>query len=421
MLFKSGHITVTADHGTATLAFGFGGEPTNALNLAHLREIEAALDAVAACPAVSVLVVRSAISTGFCAGLCPFARISLSHSADRAAFAWYGQWIFRKLASLDFVSVAYIDGPCLGAGFEVALACDLRFCVARATTRFGFPERYACFGGSSRVSELAGRRGQELIESGRIISGREARRLGLVDVVCSERRAKIEFRPLLDRLQKRPVKPRRRVVIEGLAHERRVFSAAPMPSVNERTTEIASSATSFPPTIGLLGNNSQVEKFIATAALLGNSAVVCGDRSGIFTLVAESASRGFITPLEAEQVRIRVRASDNLDGFENAGLVFVADGHNSFRLAAAVRPRTVVCVVCPTGRDPIEANSRLAVPFPFPRRLVRISFCETDRVALFPDPATDPETMSALAVWFRHLGYTSLVFPVAARLLPRAA
>ena len=101
---------------------------------------------------------------------------------------------------------------------------------------------------------------------------------------------------------------------------------------------------------------------------------------------------------EAEQVRIRVRASDNLDGFENAGLVFVADGHNSFRLAAAVRPRTVVCVVCPTGRDPSRRNSRLAVPFPFPRRLVRISFCETDRVALFPDPATDPETMSALAV-----------------------
>jgi hypothetical protein len=236
-----------------------------------------------------------------------------------------------------------------------------------------------------------------------------------------ERRAKIELRPLLDRLQKRPVKPHRRVAIEGLAHERRVFSAAPMPSVNERTTETASSAPSFPPTIGLLGNNAQVEQFIATAALLGSSAVVCGDRSGIFTLVAESASRGFITPLEAEQVRIRVRASDNLDGFENAGLVFVADGHNAFRLAAAVRPRTVVCVVCPTGRDPIEANSRLAVPFPFPRLLVRISFCESDRVALFPDPATDPETVSTLAVWFRHLGYTSLVFPVAARLLPRAA
>jgi enoyl-CoA hydratase/carnithine racemase len=421
MFFKSGHITVTADHGTATLAFGFGGEPANALNLAYLREFEAALDAVASHSAVRVLVVRSAISESFCAGLCPIARNSLIHTADRAAFAWSGQWVLRKLACLDAVSVAFIDGPCLGVGFELALACDFRLCVAQATTRLGFPERFACFCGFSRISELAGRRGRDLLASGGIISGREARQLGLVDVVCSERRARLELHSLLDRLQTRPVKPRRHVDIEGLAHERRVFSAAPIPPISDQSSATASPSTPFPATIGLLGNDAHVEQLAATAALLGASVVVCGDRSGIFTSIADSARRGFITPLEAEQVRMRVRASDTLDGFENAGLVIVADGHNAFRLAAAVRPRTAVCVVCPTGRDPTEVISRLTVPFPFPRRLVRIGFCDADRIALFPDPSTDSEILSALAAWYRQLGYTSMMFPVAARLLPRAA
>ena len=149
-----------------------------------------------------VLVVRSAISTGFCGGLCPVARISLSHSADRAAFAWYGQWVFRKLASLDSVSVAYIDGPCLGAGFEVALG--VRSSILRGTSNDAISDSRSGSPASAAHREsasLPGDAGQELIESGRIISGREARRLGLVDVVCSERRAKIEFRPLLDRLR----------------------------------------------------------------------------------------------------------------------------------------------------------------------------------------------------------------------------
>jgi hypothetical protein len=65
--------------------------------------------------------------------------------------------------------------------------------------------------------------------------------------------------------------------------------------------------------------------------------------------------------------------------------------------------------------------SRADVPFPFPRRLVRIGFCQPDRVALFPGSATDPDTLAILSAWLRPFGLTTTVFPVAARLLPRAA
>src|SRR5687767_4052556 len=140
MMFESAHIRVTAEYGTATLWLGFPGEPANALDLARLRELDAALRFLSA-RVPNVLVVRSAIPRGFCAGLHPHALASLTHPTERAAFAWYGQQVFDRLATLDAVTVAVIDGPCLGAGLELALACDYRLCVARPTTHIGFPDR----------------------------------------------------------------------------------------------------------------------------------------------------------------------------------------------------------------------------------------------------------------------------------------
>lgn len=422
MLFESRHITVTADHGTATLAFGFGGRPVNALNLAHLRELDAALTAIAACPAVAVLVIRSALPDGFCAGLRPETLSSLTHPADRSAFAWYGQRVFDQLARLDAVSVAYIDGPCIGAGFELALACDHRVCVARPDTLFGFPDRFTCFGGTCRLRHRAGRWGITLLESGQALSSREAERFGLVDVTCCERRAKIELRTFLDRLEARPVKRHRTTNLDGLAAERRAFSIRSQPvMVAAPQRETINPVQPFPAVIGLMGNDSVVERLAADSAIRGGSVVVCGNRSGVFAGIATATERGFVTPLEAEQAWLRVRASDTFDGFDHARLVFVAPGQNPFRLVAAIRPRTVVCVVCPTGSGPLAPPTGPAVPFPFPRRLLRISFCAPDRVALFPDTATDPDVLATVAAWLKRFGISSVVFPAAARLLPQAA
>jgi enoyl-CoA hydratase len=422
MLFESRHITVTADHGTATLAFGFGGEPVNALDLASLRELERALQVVAARPEVATLVLCSATSGGFCAGLRPQALASLTHPAERSAFAWYGQQVFDRLAQLEAVSVALIDGPCLGAGFELALACDHRICVTRPTTLLGFPDRFACFGGTARLRSLAGRRGIELLQSGRMLSGRECARLGLVDVACCDRRAKIELRTFLDRLEMRPVKRRGIPELTGRAAERRALADQPLLAADvSGLRETINPLPPFPDVIGFLGSDPVVEQLAADAALRGRSVVVCGNRSGVFAGIAMAQARGFVTPLEAEQARQRVRGSDTLHGFERAGVVFVTADHNPFRLAAAIRPRTIVCVVRPTGSGPLAPPSGPVMPFPFPRRLLRVSFCEPGRIALFPDTATGPDTLAAVAAWLKPFGFSSMVFPAAARLLPRAA
>lgn len=256
MLFESAHVRVTAEYGVATLWLGFPGAPVNALDLPRLAELGAALAALETGAFLHTAVVRSAKPFGFCAGLHPDA----ARATDRAAFAWRGQRALARLSALPLTTVALVDGPCLGAGLELALACDHRLCVATPTTHLGFPDRFACLGGSARLRALLGRRAAAFIESGHTLSGREALALGLVDRACSARRAKIELRTFLDELERRPRVPHRAPDETGLAQERRTFARAEL--------ERAPLRTAAPPT-------------------------------DVDTLLA----RGFITPLEAEQMR----------------------------------------------------------------------------------------------------------------------
>jgi enoyl-CoA hydratase/carnithine racemase len=418
MLFESPLIQVTADHGIATLWLAFPGEPVNALDLARLRQLDAALHAVERHAATRILVVRSALPAGFCAGLRPAALASLTHPSDRAAFASFGQRVLHRLAQLPAVTLAVVDGPCLGVGLELALACDYRLGVARITTRLGFPDRGTLFGGSGHLRQLAGRRGLQLAHSGHLLSAREARRLGLVDRACCDRRATIELTSFVNALDRRPVK-RRPVEPIGWAAERRAFAAQP-PRLPEppRLPQPLNPIPPFPAVVGMLGDDPHVVPLLVEVALRGGEVVLCGNRAAVFAGIATAQARGFVTPLEAEQARLRVRSTDTLSGFDRAGLIFVAQGHNPFRLAAVVQPRAIVCLIAPTDTRPPACPE---VPFLYPRRLLRIGFADGSRLALFPSPATDADTLATVGTWLRPFGYTATVFPAAARLLPRAA
>lgn len=257
MLFESPHVRVTAEYGVGTLWLAFPGAPVNALDATRLRELNAAIAAIEPNPFLHALVVRSAKPAGFCAGLHP----SVAEVADRVAFAALGQKVFARLSALPFTTVAFVEGPCLGVGFELALACDHLLCCATPATLLGFPQRVACFGGTNRVRKRMGRRGYALIESGRTLSGREACDLGLVDRAFCSRRAKIELRTFLDELEQSLRVPHRTPDETGYAAERRAFAATDL------------------------------------------RGTVCEAPTDIETLL----NRGFITPLEAEQMRAAIR------------------------------------------------------------------------------------------------------------------
>jgi enoyl-CoA hydratase len=416
MLFESKNLRITSEYGTATLWLGFPGEAANALDRDRLRELDEAISTVARSPSVRVLVIRSTSPNGFCSGLRPDVQIGLSNPADRASFSWYGQEVFNRLAGLEAVTLALIDGPCLGAGLELALACDYRLCVARPTTRLGFPDRVAGFGGSARLRVLLGRRADPLVNMGQTLSGREAWKLKLVDLAFSERRSRIELRTFLDQLELRPVKPRRAAELVGLAAERRAF-AAHIPQAKPGSVAFSplNPLPPLPDVIGLLGDNIEAARLASEAALRGNTIVVSGDRALVFAGIDAALSRGFVTPLEAERARSRVRSSENLSEFRRAGLVFVAEGHDPFRLAATVLPRVVVCVIHSlqaTYRDASNQPDRHSLDsFPYPRRVVRFAFSGGKQFSITPSQSVDSDATLAVTAWmdsfFGHLGMES--------------
>jgi enoyl-CoA hydratase/carnithine racemase len=159
-------------------------EPTNPLNGELIDGLTAAIDEFETIDA-KVLVISSAKPKIFAAG----ADIKLMAGLDAAGMARYIDDVREplwRLASGRKVSIAAIDGHCVGGGLELALACSLRF--AAATAKLGLPEvKHGLVpgaGGTQRLPRLIGRgRALELTLSGRSLSGVDAATIGLVDRV----------------------------------------------------------------------------------------------------------------------------------------------------------------------------------------------------------------------------------------------
>lgn len=103
-------------------------ERRNALDHDALGGLETALDGIegSECRAV----VLTGTDGHFCSGA------DISGVEDPAFVARLGG-VLRRLRVLPMPTIAAVDGFCLGAGTQLAVACDLR--MATATSRFGVP------------------------------------------------------------------------------------------------------------------------------------------------------------------------------------------------------------------------------------------------------------------------------------------
>lgn len=162
----------------------------NALNLATRREISAALDQLAQDREVGVLVLTGAGERSFIAGsdLNEFGRMSPLEAYD--FMNTLAQRLYTRFEELDSPVIAMINGLCLGAGCELALACDIR--IASDNARFGQPEINLGImpggGGTQRLTRLVGpAKAKEMIFTGDIIDASEALSIGLVNRVVPEK------------------------------------------------------------------------------------------------------------------------------------------------------------------------------------------------------------------------------------------
>jgi len=86
--------------------------------------------------------------------------------------------------------IAAINGLCMGGGFELSLACDIRI-AARSVTAIGLPEtRVGIFpggGGTQRLPRVIGEaRAVEFILRGRVVAAEAALALGLVHELADD-------------------------------------------------------------------------------------------------------------------------------------------------------------------------------------------------------------------------------------------
>ncbi|TIC88409.1 enoyl-CoA hydratase [Nocardioides sp. GY 10113] len=108
-------------------------ERRNAFTKAMYAEMRALWEATAADRSVRVVVLRGAGGKAFAAGN----EISDFLEADAVDYENWIREMFDRLWSLPQVTIAAVDGVCVGGGLAVATHCDLR--VATTASRFGYP------------------------------------------------------------------------------------------------------------------------------------------------------------------------------------------------------------------------------------------------------------------------------------------
>src|SRR6056297_2004336 len=130
------HLKLRVDAAVARLTLDRP-EVLNALSLELLRSLASACRWIGEQDEVRVVVLSGADGT-FSAGadLSTLDHLLEDGPAARAAAA-AGDEAASALETLDAVTVAQIEGRCVGGGVVLALACDLR--VASETSRFSVP------------------------------------------------------------------------------------------------------------------------------------------------------------------------------------------------------------------------------------------------------------------------------------------
>jgi len=159
-----------------------------ARNAVSVDMLDALVEAVADARAQRTDVVTITGAGGFfCAGadITSYAAPN-SRPRELEAFTRRARELCRSIETLDAVTVAAVDGPCLGGGFEIALACDL--VIAADTARFGLPETrlglIPGWGGTQRLTAAIGApRSRRLVLAAELVSAAQAAEWGVVSRV----------------------------------------------------------------------------------------------------------------------------------------------------------------------------------------------------------------------------------------------
>ncbi len=180
---------VRQENGIAHLVMDVVGESMNTLKAEFADQITAFLTEIKADESITGLILVSGKDNSFVAGA-DINMIANCETAEGAtALSRKGQSIFDQLESLTIPVVAAINGPCLGGGLELAMACHARICSDSNKTALGLPEVQLGLlpgsGGTQRLPKLVGiQKALDMMLTGKQLRPKQALKAGLVsDVV----------------------------------------------------------------------------------------------------------------------------------------------------------------------------------------------------------------------------------------------
>ncbi len=161
---------------------------TNTLSERVISEIESVLDEVGTDHFAKALIFISAKEDNFIVGADIQDFDKMSEPGPARAILIRAHTLFNRIANLHYPSIAAINGPCLGGGMELALACHFRIATDSPKTVLGLPAVtlgvVPASGGTQRLTRTAGiRRALPLMLTGKSLSAGEARALRIVDIV----------------------------------------------------------------------------------------------------------------------------------------------------------------------------------------------------------------------------------------------
>ncbi len=188
-LTKSAFTLIRQDNGIAHIVIDVIGDTMNTLKAEFGEQVSQVLTEIRADRTITGIVILSGKPRSFIAGADINMIASCQTASEATALSRQGQMILDQLEALTIPVIAAIDGPCLGGGLELAMACHARVCSDSANTALGLPEVQLGLlpgsGGTQRLPKLVGvQKSLDMMLTGKQLRAKQALKAGLVtDVV----------------------------------------------------------------------------------------------------------------------------------------------------------------------------------------------------------------------------------------------
>jgi len=158
-------------------------EVFNAINTALLQELDKHLEEVEQSDLHCLVLIGA--GDAFAAGEDINEMKDMTKEQARA-YSSLGRRVYSRLKGLAIPTVAAVNGWALGAGCELAMACDIR--IAAETAVFSLPETSlgitTGFDGIRRLTRIVGEgKAKEMVYTGKRIRGPEALQFGMVSQI----------------------------------------------------------------------------------------------------------------------------------------------------------------------------------------------------------------------------------------------